>query len=135
MPLDSNSSTLSNLATTSQTCIFRRPKIWFRRTRRRLPIVRLGGGGEAKQRRGLILVKTMLRRLKLKWLKLKYITMMKKLKEYYHGLIKDIIQGAGTLDAFQQRLLLETSFAVPVMGVSFNSFSTSNNNTDHNMVF
>ncbi|KAG9146820.1 hypothetical protein Leryth_005132 [Lithospermum erythrorhizon] len=77
----------------------------------------------------------MLRRLKLKWLKLKYITMMKKLKEYYHGLIKDILQGAGTLDAFQQRLLLETSFAVPVMGVSFNSFSTSNNNTDHNMVF
>lgn len=92
----------------------RRKLSFFRR--RKLPIVRLGG----KPRFGFFLVK-FVRRVKLKALKLKYLKMLKKLKEYYRSMAKDMIEGSGTMDSFQQRLLLETSFAVPVMGFSFNT--------------
>nr|XP_033517406.1 uncharacterized protein LOC117281673 [Nicotiana tomentosiformis] len=89
-----------------------RQKISFRR--KRLPMVRLGG--EKKPRRGFILVK-LFRRVKLKYI-------LKKLKQYYRSLVKDIVEGGGALDSFQQRLILETSFAVPVMGLSFNTFAS-----------
>lgn len=82
-----------------------------RRRRRVLPTVRLGGGGR-RRRLGWIRI---FRRIKLRWLKMK----LKRLKEYYKGLVKDVIQGSDSLEAFQQRLLLETSFAIPVMGLSF----------------
>lgn len=104
------------------TTIFRwvpvRRKITFRK--KRLPTVRLG---DAKNpRRGFSVVK-LFRRVRLRWLKLHYTCMLKKLKEYYQSAVKDIMESGGALDAFQQLLLMETSFAVPVMGLSFNTFS------------
>ncbi|KAL2504479.1 hypothetical protein Adt_10449 [Abeliophyllum distichum] len=87
------------------TTIFRWPtgrRLSFRR--RRLPIVRLGG---KKSRR--------------RWLKLKYSCMLKKLKNYYNALVKKIIEANGTVESFQQMMLLETSFIIPVMGLSFNA--------------
>ncbi|KAF5745565.1 hypothetical protein HS088_TW07G01157 [Tripterygium wilfordii] len=87
----------------------RRPKI---------QTVRLGG---QKARRGPILVRV-LRRLRLRWLKLRYNCMMKKIKEYYQSIIKDMVEGGASVEAFHQRLFMESTFAVPVMGVSFNSF-------------
>ncbi|XP_060189392.1 uncharacterized protein LOC132618313 [Lycium barbarum] len=105
------------------TTIFRwapvRRKISLRK--KRLPTVRLGGGKSNNTRRGFSVVK-LFRRVRLRWLKLKYACLLKKLKEYYQSVVKDIMENGGTLDAFQQRLLLETSFAVPVMGLSFNTF-------------
>lgn len=49
---------------------------------------------------------------------------LKKLREYYHALIKDVIDGSASVEAFQQRLLMETSFAIPVLGLSINTFPT-----------
>ncbi|CAI0419051.1 unnamed protein product [Linum tenue] len=63
----------------------------------------------------------MLRRVRLRWLKLRHSQLFKRLKEYYRGLVKDIIEAGATIEAYQQRLMMETSLAVP-MGVSFSSF-------------
>ncbi|KAG6384061.1 hypothetical protein SASPL_156140 [Salvia splendens] len=92
------------------------------RSRPQLPTVRLGG---KKPRRGFFLLR-LCKKAKLKWLKLKYLSMLKKLKSYYKDLVKDMIEGSGTIESFQQRMLLETSFAVPVMGLSLNSYPSSN---------
>ncbi|CAN4100064.1 unnamed protein product [Withania somnifera] len=98
-----------------------RRKISLRK--KRLPTVRLGSGGKKNDntRRGFAVGK-IFRRLKLQWLKLQYMCLLKKLREYYQCAVKDIMENSGAVDAFQQRLLLETSFAVPVMGLSFNTF-------------
>ncbi|XP_047962694.1 uncharacterized protein LOC125207410 [Salvia hispanica] len=95
---------------------------WSLRTRARLPTIRLGG---KKPRRGFFLLR-LCKKAKLKWLKLKYLSMLKKLKRYYNELVKDMIEGSGTIESFQQRMLLETSFAIPVMGLSLNSYPSSN---------
>ncbi|XP_016576362.2 uncharacterized protein LOC107873963 [Capsicum annuum] len=117
--------TVQNMTTISHapmhpTTVFRwvplpRRKFSFRK--KRLPTVRLGGGGKNNNsRRGFF------RRVKLQWLKLQYRCLLKKLREYYECAVKDLKENGGAVDTFQQRLLLETSFAVPVMGLSFNNF-------------
>ena len=95
-------------------------RLSFRR-RTKLPTVRLGGAGGKKPRRRFFLVRPW-RRVKLRALKHKYICMVKKLKDYYGGLVKELMEAGGAMEPFQQRILIETSFAVPVMGLSFNSF-------------
>ncbi|GLU22476.1 hypothetical protein SLE2022_385480 [Rubroshorea leprosula] len=90
--------------------------------RRKLPIIRLGG--RKKQRRGFSLVR-IIRRMKLRWQKLRKTCVLKKLKEYYRNLIRDFAEAGTTMEAFQQRLLMETALAVPAMGVSFNSFPSA----------
>ncbi|XP_016499969.2 uncharacterized protein LOC107818456 [Nicotiana tabacum] len=121
MATNPNSTVPKNISHAHPTTVFRwvpsRRKITFRK--KRLPTVRLGG--EKNPRRGFSVVK-LFRRVRLKWLKLHYTCMLKRLKEYYQSAVKDIMESGGALDAFQQRLLLETSFAVPVMGLSFNTF-------------
>ncbi|EXC32308.1 hypothetical protein L484_008171 [Morus notabilis] len=62
--------------------------------RRKLPSVRLGG---KKPRRALA---RMFRRIRLRWLKLQYMCMMRKLKEFYRNLIKDMAGGGGGRPAF-----------------------------------
>ncbi|KAL7113999.1 hypothetical protein ACP275_04G094200 [Erythranthe tilingii] len=89
----------------------------LRGRRRRLATVRLGG---KKPRRGFFLARVC-RRVKLKWLKGKYLCMMKKVKEYY----KDVVEGAGAEGSFHQRMLLESSYAIPVMGLSFMNYPSS----------
>ncbi|KAL5822353.1 hypothetical protein ACOSQ3_020261 [Xanthoceras sorbifolium] len=98
-----------------------RRRVFLRR--RKLPVVRLGGGGgkTKNHRRGVFLVR-MFRKVRLRWLKLHYTFMLRKLKEHYHQLVKDMKEAGASLETFQQRILMETSFAVPVMGVSFSSF-------------
>ncbi|CAN0877699.1 hypothetical protein LINGRAHAP2_LOCUS12041 [Linum grandiflorum] len=68
----------------------------------------------------------MLRRVRLRWLKLQFF---KRLKEYYKGLVKDIIDAGATMEAYQQRMLMETSLAVP-MGVSFSGFRAAAGRSD-----
>ncbi|KAL2516402.1 Uncharacterized protein Fot_30373 [Forsythia ovata] len=111
---------IKQLAHHHHTTTFRWPsrrKISFRR--RRLPTIRLGG----KKPRGKFSLMRVFRRVKMRWLnlKLKQSRKLKKLKEYYRSLMNDIVVGSCTTESFQQRLLLETSFAIPVMGLSFNS--------------
>ncbi|KAI3759782.1 hypothetical protein L6452_07838 [Arctium lappa] len=97
-------------------CTTIRRRIWplRRNKKKKLPTVRLGGKRQLMVR--------MLKRIRIRWLKLKKACTLKKLKEYYSSVLKDVIEAGGTFETFQQRLLLETSFAVPVMGLSFNTF-------------
>lgn len=93
-------------------------KIQIQQRKRKPPTLRLGG----KKPRLLV---RLLRRIRLRWLKLRYLCMLKKLKEYYKRVVKELIEAGGSLESFQQRILLETSFAVPVMGVSFSTYPSS----------
>ncbi|KAK1434236.1 hypothetical protein QVD17_11155 [Tagetes erecta] len=99
-------------------CTDVRRRIWpLRRRKKKVATVRLGGKRQ-------LLVKT-LRRIRMKWMKMKKACSLKKLKEYYYSVLKDVIEGGGTFETYQQRLILETSFAVPVMGLSFNTYHSS----------
>ncbi|KAI3977125.1 hypothetical protein MKX01_042815 [Papaver californicum] len=85
--------------------------------RRKILTVRLGGDTKKKQRRGLIIVK-LLRRIKLKWLKLQYSCMLRKLKDAYYSVLKDLIEAGSTFESIQQRIMNESYFsAVPIMAV------------------
>ncbi|XP_051135468.1 uncharacterized protein LOC127254420 [Andrographis paniculata] len=98
----------------------------LRRGRRRLPSVRLGG---KKPGRGFFLLRVC-RRVKLRWLRQKYMRLLRKLKESYSSFMADVIEGSRTVDSYQQRMLLESSFAIPVMGLSFASYPTSSYGRD-----
>ncbi|XP_052176114.1 uncharacterized protein LOC127790584 [Diospyros lotus] len=93
------------------------PAAAFLLRRRKRPYVRLGG---RKPRRG-IWVARLFRRVRLRWLKQR----LRKLKQYYRSLVRDIVEGSASMESVQQRILMETSFAIPVMGISFNSFQGS----------
>ncbi|THG05834.1 uncharacterized protein LOC114307197 [Camellia sinensis] len=87
--------------------------------RRKPPTIRLGG--KKKHRRGLLLGR-LFRRARLRWLKLKYSCMINKLKQYYRSIVREMTEASGSIESVQQRILMETSFAIPVMGISFYSF-------------
>lgn len=84
--------------------------------RHKMPTIYLDG---KKPKRVL---KAWFKGIKLRWVKLKYMCMLRKLKEYYKSLVKDFIEAGDNLETIQQRLLLEALFAVPVMGTSFSRF-------------
>ncbi|XVF27074.1 hypothetical protein REPUB_Repub14bG0075100 [Reevesia pubescens] len=109
----------THLATKYQ-CHQARRRIFLRR-RNKLPTVRLGG---KKPRRGLFIVKV-LKKMRLRWLKLQYTCMLRKLRKYYRNMIKNIVEAGSAVEAFQQRMFMESTFAIPVMGVSFSSFPSA----------
>ncbi|XP_021910983.1 uncharacterized protein LOC110824775 [Carica papaya] len=81
--------------------------------RRKLPAIRLGG------KQGFFL-KKMVKKMRVRWVKLQYMRVLKKLKEYYEKMVKDIIKAGESLEGdFQKRIFAEATFALPVMGVSF----------------
>ncbi|MCL7036652.1 hypothetical protein MKW94_027397 [Papaver nudicaule] len=85
--------------------------------RRKIPTVRLGGDPKKKPLRGLVIVK-LLRRIRLKWLKLQYSCMLRKLKDAYYSVLKDLIEAGTTFESIQQRIMNESYFsAVPIMAV------------------
>ncbi|KAL3511611.1 hypothetical protein ACH5RR_024328 [Cinchona calisaya] len=85
-----------------------RRRLSFRR--RKLPTARLGG----KKPHKTVKLFRRVKNLKMGSLKQKFCCMFKKLQSYSHSLVKDI--------SFQQRMLMEASFAAPVMAISFTSF-------------
>ncbi|XP_056690896.1 uncharacterized protein [Spinacia oleracea] len=107
------------LATHSTTVTWpKRPKIRLHRRGRRLPTVHLGTS--SKPRRGFFLAR-FLRRIRVRWLRLQHSCTLKKLKKYYRSLIKDLIEANAAAD-YQQRVFMDTSFAVPVVGASFSTY-------------
>ncbi|KAE8675316.1 Subtilase family protein [Hibiscus syriacus] len=98
----------------------RRRIFFLRRQKNKLPTVRLGG----KKPRGRVYIVKVLKK-KIKWVKLQYDCMLRKLKKHYRNLIKDLVKASASVEALQQRMLMESIFAVPVMGVSFSSFPAS----------
>ncbi|XP_022948735.1 uncharacterized protein LOC111787905 [Cucurbita pepo subsp. pepo] len=95
-----------------------RQGIQFRR--RRMAVARLGG----KRSGRLVAWGRRLRKIRLRWVKLKCIAMVKKVKKYCASLMKDMMEAGAYGDSYQHRLLLETSFAIPILGVSFSTHST-----------
>ncbi|KAM7254382.1 hypothetical protein ACFE04_003762 [Oxalis oulophora] len=95
-----------------------RGRVVFRR--RKVATIRLGAG----ERRGIVLMR-MFKKMRLKWIKLKYICMLKKLKVYYRNMIKDMIEASASLEAFQHRVFMESTFGVPVLGISSTSTAGS----------
>ncbi|KAJ0007680.1 hypothetical protein Pint_29146 [Pistacia integerrima] len=89
------------------------------RRRRKLPVIRLGGSASDKPKRGMFIVR-MVRRMRLRWLKLRYVRMIKKLKQYYRDMVKDFMDASASLESFQQRALAEASFAS--LGLAFTTF-------------
>ncbi|CAJ1950751.1 unnamed protein product [Sphenostylis stenocarpa] len=104
----------------------RQPSVWPSQTRRRLPLlrrrkvqtVRLGA---KKPRRRIFGLLRMFRKVRLRWLKLQYVRMLKRLKEYYSNLVKDLVEAGSTIETFQQRLFMESTFAIPV-GVNLSTY-------------
>ncbi|CAI9105070.1 OLC1v1003919C1 [Oldenlandia corymbosa var. corymbosa] len=84
----------------------------FRR-RNKLPTVKLGGG--SRRRRGFFLKRV----IEMRSLKLKLSGMMKKMKSFCRSLGKDLFEVQGTMDAFQEAVILETAFAIPIMSLTF----------------
>lgn len=62
--------------------------------------------------------------MRLKWLRLQYKRILKNLKEYYKNMVKDMVEASATIEAYQQRLFMESSFAVPA-GVAFSAYPHS----------
>ncbi|KAF7123579.1 hypothetical protein RHSIM_Rhsim12G0210400 [Rhododendron simsii] len=89
--------------------------------RRKLPSVRLGG---KKPRRGHFFVR-LFRRARLRWLKIKNMCTLKKLKQYYRCLIREIIEASAAMETVQQRVLFDPTSGVPVLGMSFNSYTNA----------
>ncbi|KAK6914680.1 hypothetical protein RJ641_019797 [Dillenia turbinata] len=85
--------------------------------RKKQQSIRLGG----KQRRGRTLVR-LWRKIRVKWSELRYKCVLKKLVEYYKSLLKELVEASRSFDSYHQRMLMESSFAVPGLGMSFNSY-------------
>ncbi|XWS16151.1 hypothetical protein CRYUN_Cryun34aG0060900 [Craigia yunnanensis] len=63
--------------------------------------------------------------MRLRWLKLQYAFMLRKLMKYYKNLIEDIVVAGVTVEALQQRMLMGSTFASPATSVSFSSFPSA----------
>ncbi|WMV22513.1 hypothetical protein MTR67_015898 [Solanum verrucosum] len=87
--------------------------------RKKLPVVEVEAGGK-KHRQKVSPVK-IFRRDGLKGKKLQYLS-MKKIKECYWLAVNDILEGHQATDTFEGRFIVDTSFAIPMMGLSFPSF-------------
>ncbi|GFP85729.1 hypothetical protein PHJA_000716600 [Phtheirospermum japonicum] len=97
----------------SQICPQKTTRRWkISRRRQRLPTVRLGG---EKPRRGFSFSRAC-RKVKLKWMTVKYYCMLKKLKKYYASFVKDLMEGTRATESFRQGMILDATFGVPIMG-------------------
>ncbi|XP_020232208.1 uncharacterized protein LOC109812628 [Cajanus cajan] len=82
--------------------------------RRKVQTVRLGG---KKPRRLLRLFQ----RMRLRWLKLQYARMLKRVKEQYRNVVKELVEAGPTIEAFHQRIFMESTFAIP-LGVNLSTY-------------
>lgn len=90
---------------------------------RRRKVQRVHLGGKRPRRRMLVLVRIFIR-LRVRWLKLQYFRMQRRLKVYYRNLMKDLVEASANTETFQQCLLMESTLTFPV-GVSFSSYPSS----------
>ncbi|GAU32989.1 hypothetical protein TSUD_358560 [Trifolium subterraneum] len=87
--------------------------------RRKVQTVKLGG---KKPRRRLIGgIVRIFRKMRVKWLKLQYLKLFKRLKEHYRNLVKDLIEAGASIETFQQRIFMESTFAIP-LGVNLSTY-------------
>ncbi|XP_058079456.1 uncharacterized protein LOC131227681 [Magnolia sinica] len=84
--------------------------------RRKRPSIRLGR--KKRRTRGGFFLLRAFRRLRLRWLRLKYSYMLKKLKAFYSSVVKDLIEAGATMEVIQKRIMLDTYFTLPIMPMS-----------------
>ncbi|XP_022148258.1 uncharacterized protein LOC111016963 [Momordica charantia] len=95
--------------------------IQFRR-RRRMPVARLGGPGSGS---GPGRLGRMVRKIRVRWVKLRCLAMVKKMKKWYRKVLKDVIEAQAAVaypESYQHRVLLETSFAIPILPRSLSTY-------------
>ncbi|KAG2251494.1 hypothetical protein Bca52824_081630 [Brassica carinata] len=64
------------------------------------------------------------KKMKLRWLRLHYVRLVKKIKGFYRNLVKEFVEAGAELEAIQKRMTVEAAaFAVPGLGLSFSSLS------------
>ncbi|XP_058743745.1 uncharacterized protein LOC131616436 [Vicia villosa] len=117
MALDHKQPTTPHQTTTMTTWQPRRKISLFRR--RKLQTVRLGG--KSPRRRLLGGIVRIFRRMRVKWLKLQYLKLFKRLKEHYRNVVKDLIEAGASVETFHQRLFMESTFAIP-LGVNLSTY-------------
>ncbi|KAK7349306.1 hypothetical protein VNO77_06571 [Canavalia gladiata] len=86
--------------------------------RRKVQTVRLGG---KKARRGILGLFRIFKRMRLRWVKLQYVRILKRLKEHYSNMVKDLVEAGATVETFHQRLFMESTFAIP-LGVNLSTY-------------
>lgn len=87
-----------------------------------MPIIRLGGGRRAWRSGGKLLLCGFLKRARVQWLSAQCCRFAERLRALYAQTMKDIADGAATMEAVQARILMETYFSVPVMPVSVTKY-------------
>ncbi|KAK6796045.1 hypothetical protein RDI58_009500 [Solanum bulbocastanum] len=87
--------------------------------RKKLPVVQVEAGGK-KHRQKVSPVK-IFRRDGLKGKKLQHLS-MKKIKDCYWLAVNDILKGHGASDTFERQFVVDTSFAIPMVTLSFATF-------------
>ncbi|KAK7255737.1 hypothetical protein RIF29_29156 [Crotalaria pallida] len=76
--------------------------------RRKVQAVRLGG---KKQPRGMVKrFVRIFRRMRMKWLKLQYVRMLKRLKEHYRNLLKKLDEAGNTIETL---MFMESTNVIP----------------------
>lgn len=85
---------------------------------RKPPAIRLGG----KRPRRVTRLLRAFRKIRPRLLKLHYLCLLRTAREYYRKTVKEMKAASSAVEAFQQRVLMETSLAIPVMGVSFTTY-------------
>ncbi|KAK7255738.1 hypothetical protein RIF29_29157 [Crotalaria pallida] len=76
--------------------------------RRKVQAVRLGG---KKPRRGMVKrFVRIVRRMRMKWLKLQYVRMLKRLKEHYRNMLKEVVETGKTIETL---MFMESTNVIP----------------------
>ncbi|WOL19846.1 hypothetical protein Cni_G28648 [Canna indica] len=92
--------------------------------RRKMAVVRLGSR-RGWRWRGRRVLAGLLRRMRLRWLAAKYRAALKRLRACQATLVKDLIDGAASMEVVHSRLMMESYFAagpfLPVAAVNCRS--------------
>ncbi|KAG1334339.1 hypothetical protein COCNU_03G004580 [Cocos nucifera] len=84
--------------------------------RRKMAVVRLGD--RRGWRSGRRLLVCFLRRVRLRWLVRQYRKTLKRVSACYAALMRDLIDGAATIETVRSQMLMESYFTVPMMPVT-----------------
>ncbi|RRT54078.1 hypothetical protein B296_00030015 [Ensete ventricosum] len=95
----------------------RRPAFFHLPRRRRMAVVRLGSR-RGWRWRGRRLLAGLLRRLRLRCLAAKYRAALRRLRACHAALVRDLMEGAASIEAVQSRLSMESYFAAPFFPVT-----------------
>ncbi|URD93222.1 hypothetical protein MUK42_00203 [Musa troglodytarum] len=90
----------------------RRPTPFRLPRRRRMAVVRLGSR-RGWRWRGRRLLAGLLRRLRLRCLAAKYRAALRRLRSCHAALVRDLMDGAASIEAVQSRLAMEPYFTAP----------------------